>query len=196
MAISASLSSSLAPKLHGSPAFPSKRAALPTFAHNPRPPTGSRALRARSAKVAPRAVAVGEDLPADYAEWLPEADPSKRRRAGVLLHPTSFRGPYGIGDLGGEAFRFLDWLHASGCSVWQVLPLVPPARKPYDGGSPYSGQDANCGNILLISLEELVKEGLLEKDELPDAIDADSVNYSIVAELKDPLIAKRYYHCL
>ncbi|XP_048128364.1 4-alpha-glucanotransferase, chloroplastic/amyloplastic isoform X2 [Rhodamnia argentea] len=190
MAISTSLSSSLAPKLRGCPASPSKCTAPPTFTCNPRPPAWSRALRALSAKGAVAGVAVGEDLPADYGEWFPEVDPSERRRAGVLLHPTSFPGPYGIGDLGEEAFRFLDWLHASGCSVWQVLPLVPPARKPYDGGSPYSGQDANCGNTLLISLEELVKDGLLVKDELPDAINTDSVNYSIVAELKDPLIAK------
>lgn len=65
--------------------------------------------------------AAGEDLPLDYADWLPEKpDPSCRRRAGVLLHPTSFPGPYGIGDLGPQAFRFLDWLHLAGCSLWQV----------------------------------------------------------------------------
>lgn len=65
--------------------------------------------------------AVGEDLPHDYGEWFPKADPADRRRAGVLLHPTSFRGPYGIGDLGEEAYRFIDWLHVAGCSVWQVF---------------------------------------------------------------------------
>lgn len=65
-------------------------------------------------------VSVGEELPADYEEWLPKRDPKDRRRAGVLLHPTSFRGPYGIGDLGEEALRFIDWLHDAGCSVWQV----------------------------------------------------------------------------
>lgn len=63
---------------------------------------------------------VGEDLPIDYADWLPKREPSDRRRAGVLLHPTSFPGPYGIGDLGPQAFRFLDWLHLAGCSLWQV----------------------------------------------------------------------------
>ncbi|KAJ6419543.1 4-ALPHA-GLUCANOTRANSFERASE DPE1 CHLOROPLASTIC/AMYLOPLASTIC [Salix viminalis] len=135
-------------------------------------------------------VAVGEDLPVDYGEWFPKHDPGDRRRAGVLLHPTSFRGPYGIGDLGGEAFRFIDWLHDAGCSVWQVLPLVPPGRKANEEGSPYSGQDANCGNTLLISLEELVKDGLLTEDELPRPTDADRVDFSVVAELKDPLIAK------
>ncbi|KAJ0041307.1 hypothetical protein Pint_26906 [Pistacia integerrima] len=140
---------------------------------------------------------VGEDLPVDYGDWLPKPDPKDRRRAGVLLHPTSFRGPYGIGDLGDQAFEFLDWLHFSGCSVWQVVPLVPPGRKANEEGSPYSGQvkrplmkDANCGNTLLISLDERVKDGLLEKDELPQPIDAELVNFSAVADLKDPLVAK------
>ncbi|OIW20015.1 hypothetical protein TanjilG_31933 [Lupinus angustifolius] len=129
---------------------------------------------------------VGQDLPPNYADWLPKPDPQHRRRAGILLHPTSFRGPYGIGDFGDEAFRFIDWLHYSGCSLWQVLPLVPP-----DGaGSPYSSQDANCGNTLLISLEHLVEDGLLEKHELPEPIDAEQVNFSVVADLKDPLITK------
>ncbi|GFY87120.1 disproportionating enzyme [Actinidia rufa] len=138
--------------------------------------------------------AVGEDLPVDYANWFGKADPENRRRAGVLLHPTSFPGPYGIGDLGDHAFRFLDWLHEAGCSLWQVLPLVPPGRKANEEGSPYSGQDANCGNILLISLEELVKDGLLMKEELPEPIDEDCVKFSTVADIKDPLIAK--FHSL
>ncbi|CBI21503.3 hypothetical protein VitviT2T_011111 [Vitis vinifera] len=134
--------------------------------------------------------AVGEDLPPDYEEWTPKKDPKDRRRAGILLHPTSFRGPHGIGDLGEETFCFLDWLHEAGCSVWQVLPLVPPGRKGNEDGSPYAGQDANCGNTLLISLEELVKDGLLMKEELPKPVDADRVDFSTVADIKDPLIAK------
>ncbi|KAM7261945.1 hypothetical protein ACFE04_021022 [Oxalis oulophora] len=130
-------------------------------------------------------VGVGEDLPFDYGDWIPKAD--RKRRAGVLLHPTSFRGPYGIGDLGHQAFLFIDWLHDAGCSLWQVLPLVPPDQ----GGSPYAGQDANCGNTLLISLEELVKDGLLRSDELPKPIDdADRVNFTSVAQIKAPLILK------
>ncbi|CAI0428790.1 unnamed protein product [Linum tenue] len=130
--------------------------------------------------------AVGESFPDDYGDWLPKRDPESRRRAGILLHPTSLRGPHGIGDLGQEAFRFIDWLSDAGCSVWQVLPLVPPD----DEGSPYSGKDANCGNTLLISLEELVKDGLLSEDELPEPIDAERVNFSAASELKDPLITK------
>nr|VDD28607.1 unnamed protein product [Brassica oleracea] len=132
-------------------------------------------------------ISVGEDFPLDYEQWLPLTDPDSRRRAGVLLHPTSFRSPHGIGDLGEDAFRFIDWLHSTGCSLWQqVLPLVPPD----EGGSPYAGQDANCGNTLLISLDELVKDGLLMKDELPLPIEADSVNYQTANKLKSPLITK------
>lgn len=120
----------------------------------------------------------------------PSQDPARRRRAGVLLHPTSLPGPHGIGDFGEGAFRFLDWLHYSGCSLWQVLPLVPPGRKSNEDGSPYSGQDANCGNTLLISLEELVKDDLLAKDELPMPMDMEQVKFEAVADIKDPLIAK------
>uniref|UniRef100_A0A803QZL7 4-alpha-glucanotransferase n=1 Tax=Cannabis sativa TaxID=3483 RepID=A0A803QZL7_CANSA len=133
---------------------------------------------------------VGEDLPLDYGERFPKPDPSVRRRAGVLLHPTSFHGPHGIGDLGDEAFRFIDWLHQAGCSVWQVLPLVPPGRRANEEGSPYSGQDANCGNTLLISLEELVKDGLLKRDELPKPVEVARVNFITVAEMKESLITK------
>ncbi|XP_014490027.1 4-alpha-glucanotransferase, chloroplastic/amyloplastic [Vigna radiata var. radiata] len=133
-------------------------------------------------------VSLGEDLPDNYSDWIPNSD--LRRRCGILLHPTSFRGPHGIGDLGHEAFRFIDWLHRAGCSVWQVLPLVPPGRKANEEGSPYSGQDANCGNTLLISLQGLVDDGLLEKHELPQPIDTERVNFSVVADLKDPLITK------
>ncbi len=71
------------------------------------------------------------------------------RASGVLLHPTSFPSPDGIGDLGAEARRFLDFLQASGVSVWQILPLQPVGP----GDSPYSGISAFAGNPLLISLQ-------------------------------------------
>jgi 4-alpha-glucanotransferase len=66
------------------------------------------------------AVGVGEELPARYDEMLPTMEPCRRRRAGVLLHPTSLRGPHGIGDLGDEALAFLHWLSDAGCTLWQV----------------------------------------------------------------------------
>ncbi|HPA10116.1 MAG TPA: 4-alpha-glucanotransferase, partial [Treponemataceae bacterium] len=47
------------------------------------------------------------------------------RKSGILLHPTSLPGPYGIGTLGKQAYRFLDWLHAANQTLWQILPLGP-----------------------------------------------------------------------
>lgn len=84
------------------------------------------------------------------------------RSAGILLHPTSLPGPYGIGDLGPEAFRFVDFLVDSGQTVWQMLPVCPPARH----NSPYSALSAFAGNPLLIDLTELLEHGLLDKKTL------------------------------
>ena len=86
------------------------------------------------------------------------------RGAGVLLHPTSLPGPFGIGDLGPAAERFLDFLAAGGQTVWQVLPIGPIGL----GNSPYSSVSAFAGNPLLISPERLVEDGLLTRDELDD----------------------------
>lgn len=66
------------------------------------------------------AVGVGEELPEGYDQMMPTVEESRRRRAGVLLHPTSLRGPHGIGDLGAEAVAFLRWLRDAGCTLWQV----------------------------------------------------------------------------
>ncbi|HEX5134539.1 MAG TPA: 4-alpha-glucanotransferase, partial [Thermoanaerobaculia bacterium] len=55
------------------------------------------------------------------------------RAAGILLHPTSLPGRFGIGDIGPMAERFLDWLASAGQSIWQVLPLGPTGG----GASPY-----------------------------------------------------------
>jgi 4-alpha-glucanotransferase len=87
------------------------------------------------------------------------------RSSGVLLHPTSLPGPYGIGDAGREAFRFVDWLASAGQSVWQVLPLGPTGF----GDSPYQCFSAVAGNPLLISPDALVEEGLLTREDFADA---------------------------
>lgn len=73
------------------------------------------------------------------------------RAAGILLHPTSLPSRYGIGDLGPEAFRFIDWLAGEGLGIWQVLPLGPVGY----GESPYQLFSAFAGNPLLISLDQL-----------------------------------------
>ncbi len=86
------------------------------------------------------------------------------RSAGILLHPTSLPGPFGIGDLGPSAYRFVDWLADAGCRLWQVLPLGPTGY----GNSPYQGFSAFAGNPHLISLELLVQDGLLTEADLCD----------------------------
>ena len=84
------------------------------------------------------------------------------RASGILLHPTSIPGPYGIGDLGPAAYRWVDWLAGSGCKLWQVLPLGPTGY----GDSPYQCFSAFAGNPYLISLEFLVRDNLLASDDL------------------------------
>src|SRR5467141_596348 len=79
------------------------------------------------------------------------------RASGILLHPTSLPGRFGIGDLGVEAYRFADFLVVSGQSLWQVLPLGPTGY----GDSPYACYSAFAGNTLLISPDQLITDGLL-----------------------------------
>lgn len=83
------------------------------------------------------------------------------RCSGVLMHPTSLPGKYGIGDLGQEAYRFVDFLEGARQSLWQVLPLGPTGY----GDSPYASFSSHAGNPLLIDLETLADEGDLA-DEL------------------------------
>jgi 4-alpha-glucanotransferase len=84
------------------------------------------------------------------------------RAAGILLHPTSLPGPYGIGDIGPQAHHWLDFLEKSGCALWQVLPLGPTGY----GDSPYQSFSAFAGNYYLISPESLLEEDLLHSDDL------------------------------
>jgi 4-alpha-glucanotransferase len=86
------------------------------------------------------------------------------RRSGILLHPTSLPGKYGIGDLSSEALNFIDFLYKSGQTYWQLLPLSPPDFS----NSPYDGLSAFAGNPILISPGELLKSGYLTKKDLND----------------------------
>ena len=83
------------------------------------------------------------------------------RASGVLLHPTSLPGRFGVGDLGRCALEFVDLLAAAGQRVWQVLPLGPTGY----GDSPYQCFSALAGNPLLISLDRLIEQGLLTASE-------------------------------
>ena len=92
--------------------------------------------------------------------------PLDRRRAGLLLHPTSLPGGHGNGDLGPDAYRFVEFMAACGFSVWQTLPLGPP----HDDLSPYSAQSVHAGNPRLIALDPLVEAGWLQQaDQGPRA---------------------------
>lgn len=113
--------------------------------------------------------------------------PPKLRRAGVLLHPTSLPGDYGVGCIGGQAKAFVDWLASAGMQLWQVLPLVPPEDSYW---SPYSGLDALCGNPLMIDLDDLVAAGLLGKSDLPDKEAVKDADFPSVRKYKAPLLAK------
>ena len=113
---------------------------------------------------------------------------AKQRFSGVLLHPTSLPGTHGIGDLGPEAYRFVDFLEAGGQSLWQVLPLGPTGY----GDSPYASFSTFAGNPLLISLDTLVKEGDLSISDLTSvpAFDPGVVDYGWVQYWKMPLLEK------
>jgi 4-alpha-glucanotransferase len=115
-----------------------------------------------------------------------------KRRSGILLHITSLPSPYGIGDLGKEAFRFIDFLSMSGQSIWQILPLTIPDSI----GSPYASPSAFAGNWLLISPEELVKEGLLHKKSLPKQKRVTAIKYSKVFQERRKLVevSYEYFH--
>src|SRR5262245_60169152 len=108
------------------------------------------------------------------------------RVSGILLHPTSLPSHFGIGDLGNEAYRFVDFLHGAGQRLWQVLPLGPTGY----GDSPYQVFSAFAGNPLLISLEQLAAEGLLSPEDWKNAppFPAKDVDYGAVIQLKIPVL--------
>ena len=86
------------------------------------------------------------------------------RKSGIILHPTSFPGPDGIGDLGPQAYAWIDFLESSGCSIWQILPLGPTGY----GDSPYQCFSAFAGNPYLVSSTLLLDEGLLSAEDFAD----------------------------
>jgi 4-alpha-glucanotransferase len=112
------------------------------------------------------------------------------RLSGILLHPTSLPGRYGVGDLGQAAYDFVDFLVSTGQSLWQVLPLGPTGY----GDSPYQCFSAFAGNPLLISLDGLVEAGLLVEGDLADAPDFpnDRVDYGPAIEYKNKILWRAF----
>ncbi|GAB4496553.1 MAG: 4-alpha-glucanotransferase [Anaerolineales bacterium] len=112
------------------------------------------------------------------------------RSAGILLHPTSLPGPYGIGDLGPEAYRWVDFLHQSDCGLWQVLPLGPTGY----GDSPYQCFSAFAGNPYLISPDALLRDGLLTPADLASKPDfpAHAVDFGPVIVWKLGILDRAY----
>ncbi len=120
------------------------------------------------------------------------SSPGTTRSAGILLHPTSLPGPFGIGDLGPWVDRFLDWAVAAGQTLWQVLPLSPMGG----GGSPYGGPSAFAGNPLLISPELLLRDGFLPVaafEDLP-TLPRERVDFGAVLRWKDRILRQSWDH--
>lgn len=112
------------------------------------------------------------------------------RESGILLHPTSLPGDFGIGDFGDAAYRFVDWLQHAGQRLWQVMPLGPVGF----GDSPYSCLSAFAGNPMLVSLSSLKGDSLLGDDDLADAPDfpQGSVDWGSVRPWRDGKLRLAY----
>ena len=113
------------------------------------------------------------------------------RRAGILLHPSSLPGPYGIGDIGPGAVRFLDWAATAGISIWQVLPLGPTGL----GNSPYSALSTFAANPLLVSYEWMMEADLLAEETLAEVPEYPEgpVNYERVRLWKERMLRSAWH---
>jgi 4-alpha-glucanotransferase len=112
------------------------------------------------------------------------------RSSGILLHPTSFPGRYGIGDLGDEAYRWVDFLRSAKQKLWQILPLGPTGY----GDSPYQCFSAFAGNPFLVSPDRLIADGLLLQSDIEPlpAFPAARVDFGPVIIYKLALLDKAY----
>jgi len=118
-----------------------------------------------------------------------------KRSSGILLHPTSLAGPYGIGDIGPTALGWIDFLSAAGCGLWQVLPIGPTGY----ADSPFQCFSSFAGNPLLISPEALLMDDLLHPDDLEDhpVFPDDHVDFGMLIPWKLNLLDRsftRYQH--
>ncbi|MEM7537043.1 MAG: 4-alpha-glucanotransferase [Chloroflexota bacterium] len=115
-----------------------------------------------------------------------------QRRSGLLLHPTSLPSPYGVGTLGQAALDWVDFLHETHQTLWQVLPLGPTGY----GDSPYQSFSTFAGNPYLIDLDLMVEEGLLNPTErvTPPQAPSHHVDYGLLYNWKRPLLYRAANH--
>ena len=118
--------------------------------------------------------------------------PDKVRKAGILLHPSSLSSEYGIGDLGSECHKFIDFLKDSGHLIWQILPLTPVD----EAGSPYAGNSAYAGNVLLLSPEVFAEKGYVTQEQLAACKAAENeggyIDFAKVSKRKTILFQQAY----
>jgi 4-alpha-glucanotransferase len=116
----------------------------------------------------------------------------KRRGSGILLHITSLYSPYGIGDLGPSAYRFVDFLSHTHQSYWQVLPLNPTSPE-YDN-SPYHSTSAFAFNTNLISPDCMIKDGFLKETDIAriPCFPCGGVDFPAVIQFKERIFSLAY----
>ena len=112
------------------------------------------------------------------------------RSCGILLHITSLPSPCGVGDLGEEAYRFADFLADAGVNVWQVLPPNPVSR--VHSFSPYRSGSAFALNPLFVSLERMVRDGFLDKADLPETLPVGDADYEQATALKNTALERAF----
>ncbi|HQU30510.1 MAG: 4-alpha-glucanotransferase [Planctomycetia bacterium] len=114
------------------------------------------------------------------------------RRSGILLHVTSLPASHGIGDFGETAYQFVDFLTETRQSLWQILPLNPTST--VYGNSPYSSNSAFAGNKNMISLDLLIRDGILLKSDMKShsAFPNDIIEYDRVSAFKQDMLCSGY----
>ncbi len=111
--------------------------------------------------------------------------PPDYRASGVLLHVTSLPSPHGVGDVGAAALAWIDRLHEAGQGWWQALPLGPTGY----GDSPYQSLSSFAANVLLVSPDWLIEDGLLRVSDCQGrSFSPEAVDYDAVASFKHRLL--------